>query len=40
MEEDYMKKALVIGLILALTLALTGCGSKPETAVDKFFSGV
>lgn len=35
-----MKKALAIGLILALTLALTGCGSKPETAVDKFFGAV
>lgn len=35
-----MKKALAIGLILAMTLTLSGCGSKPETAVDKFFSAV
>ena len=35
-----MKKALAIGLILALTLALTGCGNKPETAIDKFFSAI
>jgi hypothetical protein len=35
-----MKKLLAIVLILVLTLALTGCGSKPETAVDKFFNAV
>jgi len=36
-----MKKAMAIGLILALTLALTGCGkSNPEAAIDKFFSAV
>lgn len=35
-----MKKTVVIGLILVLVLAMTGCGSKPETAVDKFFSAV
>lgn len=35
-----MKKILAIGLILALVLAMTGCGSKPETAVDNFFAAV
>ena len=35
-----MKKAIALVLILALTLSLTACGSKPETAVDKFFSAV
>ena len=35
-----MKKTLIIGLILTLILSLTGCGSKPETAVDNFFGAV
>jgi len=35
-----MKKSLIIALAVVLVLGLTGCGTKPETAVDNFFGAV
>jgi uncharacterized lipoprotein YehR (DUF1307 family) len=35
-----MKKTLAIVMILTLAFAMTGCGSKPESAIDKFFGAV